>query len=68
MKKPPYDWTFEEYQEFHNSVVKNAEKSQKTNSPNPINDTSMSDEEFLKAHNLTLLDDFLDDMNKKYNL
>lgn len=68
MKKNPYDWTFEEYQEFHNRVVKNAEKSQKTNSPNPINDTSMSDEEFLKAHSLTLLDDFLDEMNKKFNL
>lgn len=48
--------------------MENAEKALRANSPNPINDTSMSDEEFLKAHNLTLLDDFLDEMNKKFNL
>lgn len=68
MKKNPYNWTFEEYKKFHNRVAENAEKAQRANSPNTIKDTAMSDEEFLKAHNLIVLDDFLVELNKKFNL
>lgn len=66
MQKNPYEFTFEEYLSFHNNVVRNAE--QNSTEVRDSENESMSDDKFMKFHNLVSLDEFLNDMNQKYGI
>lgn len=68
MAKNPFKDTFEEYLAFHKSVVRKAKQTSSVKHSESSTSAPMSDEVFLKAHNLTEFDKFIEGMSDRYGI